>query len=91
MRRFTRRGVASEPRRTLQPVADRAFVEPTWPFFKILWVGRAGLGFVWRGIEHQLYRNLDGSMGRFLTHQAFPYTDEAWLRWDDVTQKRIKV
>jgi len=60
------------------------------PFFKLLWVGLGGFGWVWRGIEHQVYRNLDGSMPKWVNHYAMPYTDEAWLGWDDQKQRRIK-
>jgi hypothetical protein len=38
---------------------------------KVLWVGRAGFGFVWRGVEHQFYRDLDGSMKKRWTHYSF--------------------
>lgn len=41
--------------------------------FKLLWVGCAGCGYVWRGTEHQWYRNLDGSMNAWLTHYASPW------------------
>ena len=37
--------------------------------FRLLWIGRAGFGVVWRGVEHQFYRDLDGSMGGPWTHQ----------------------
>jgi hypothetical protein len=40
--------------------------------FRLLWIGWAGCGFVWRGTEHQFYRDLDGSMGRRWTHHSFP-------------------
>ncbi len=37
-------------------------------FFRLLWIGRGGFGFIWRGVEHQFYRDLDGSMGQRWTH-----------------------
>lgn len=37
--------------------------------YRLLWIGRAGFGVVWRGVEHQFYRDLDGSMGKPWTHQ----------------------
>lgn len=43
---------------------------------KILWIGRAGFGFVWRGTEHQFYRNVDGSMAKRWTHHSFPLDHE---------------
>lgn len=39
---------------------------------KILWIGRSGFGFIWRGVEHQFYLDLDGSMGQRWTHYRMP-------------------
>lgn len=46
------------------------------PFFRLLWVGRGGFGLVWRGVEHQFYRDLDGSMGRPWTHHRIGWWDQ---------------
>jgi hypothetical protein len=50
-------------------MADRRLFNP-------LWIGRGGVGFVWRGTEHQFYRDLDGSMGKRWTHMRMPYRIE---------------
>ena len=39
--------------------------------YRILWIGRCGFGLVWRGREHQFYRNCDGSMSKRWTHESF--------------------
>jgi hypothetical protein len=43
-----------------------------WERLRLLWIGRCGLGYIWRGTEHQLYRNIDGSMDSYWTHHSFP-------------------
>lgn len=45
---------------------------------RVLWVGRGGFGLVWRGVEHQFYRDLDGSMGQPWTHERFTEPDPWW-------------
>lgn len=55
------------------------------PIFKFLWIGRWGFGFVWLGTEHQFYRDMDGSMGKRLTHMSMPFgeADGIYGDWRD--------
>lgn len=61
-------------------VVNVAEVPNARPVFKLLWAGCYGFGFVWRGVEHQFYRDIDGSMGKRWTHVRMPYRTEPLSR-----------